>query len=150
MNLKLIFIILTIFIILLIFLRNSYRENFQMPGHKDNLQQPEISTNLSNFKEIDKAAFSMILDLKAYKYDINTNVCYGPTKCDKYTTSTFGFNPEEVKKYEIKNLVRNNKVSNEDMVPFVVESIKQALKNLETQNKTIKEIEEKLVQLEKK
>lgn len=147
MNLK---IIVIFFVILLFFLRKNFNENFQMPGHKDNLQQPEISTNLSDFKEIDKSAFSMILDLKAYKYKVNTTVCYGPQTCKKYSSNAFGFNPEEVEKYEIKNLVRNNKVSNEDMVPFLVEALKEALNNLETQNKSIEEIEEKLDELEKK
>lgn len=112
-----------------------------MPGNKENYQQMETTTNLSKFKKIDKSAFSMILDINSYSYNINHKVCDGPKGCKTYTSKGFGFKPEEVEKYGIKNIVKNGQISNELMVPFLVEAFKECYKNIEEQNKTIKDME---------
>ena len=136
-------ILLFLFIIIIIILY-SKKELFAMPGNKESYQQMETSTNISKLKKIDKSAFSMILDINSYSYNINHKVCEGPKGCKTYVSKGYGFKPEEIDKYKVKNIIKNGQVNNELMVPFLLEAFKECYKNIEEQNKTIKDMEEKL------
>lgn len=117
------------------------------PGHKQNTAQVETSTNLSNFEKIDKSAFAMILDINSYIYNKNVKVCNGPRGCKTYTTKEYGFNPEEIQDYEIKHLIKNGQVSNESIIPFLVEALKECHNNIKSQNDSLKDIKQKLDKL---
>jgi hypothetical protein len=144
LNLK---IILILFLILITSISLSNKELFN-PGHKQNTAQIETSTNLSNFKKLDKSAFAMILDINSYMYNKNVKVCNGPRGCKNYTTKEYGFKPEEIKEYKINHLVKNGQVSNENMIPFLVEALKECHKNIKSQNDSLKEIKKKIDEIE--
>lgn len=139
-----------IFILFFLIFVLSVKENFSKPKSKENFEQPEVETNLSDFKKLDQA-FSIILDINGYRYNNKTTVCNGPKGCKKYNEIGYGFNPEEIEKYNENNsldgLVKNGVVDNEKMIPFIVEAFKQCHKNIEEQNKTLKDIEDKLSKL---
>lgn len=139
-----------IFALLCLIFIFSIKENFSKPKSKENFEQPEIETNLSDFKKLDQA-FSLILDINGYKYNKKTTVCNGPKGCKTYNQTEYGFNPDEINKYNEDNLldglIQNGVVNNEKMIPFIVEAFKQCYKNIDEQNKTLKDIEDKLSKL---
>lgn len=144
--LKIKIIIFLLLILLLYFTKNEHFSN--MPGNKDSTQQIETEVNLSKFKKIDDVAHSMIMDINGYYYTKNNRICYGPTGCKNNYTKEFGFKPEEIERYEINDLVKNNQIKNEDMVPFILEGIKKLNNNFKEQTKTLDDIKQKIDKLE--
>ena len=144
--LKIKILIFLLLILLLYFTKNEYF--ITMPGNKDSTQQIETEVNLSKFKKIDDVSFSMIMDINGYEYTKNNKICYGPKGCKNNYTKEFGFKPEEIERYKVKHLVKNNQIKNEDMVPFILESIKKLNANFEEQTKTLDNINQKLEEIE--
>jgi len=146
-----IYIIMLIFIVLLFLSRNT--DFFSMPQGRNNSTQKEIPSNISNFQKINKDSLSMLTNLNPGIFIVNKKLCFpnpvvslGAPKqiCKNFKGKTVGFNPEEVKKLNMPELFRDGLVSNEVMVPLVVDSIKKIYKNIKEQEKKIDEMIQKI------
>jgi len=149
MNIYLIFLI--ILIILIIFYK--CQENFYMPQSRDNNTQHEIPSNISDFKKLDIDALSILTNLNPGIFIVNKKLCFpnpvvdlGAPKeiCKKINGKTVGFNPEEVKKLNMPELLKDGLVPNDVMVPLLLESIKKVYKTVQQQEKKIDEMIKKI------
>ena len=149
MNIYLIFLI--ILIILIIFYK--CQENFYMPQSRDNNTQREIPSNISDFKKLDIDALSILTNLNPGIFIVNKKLCFpnpvvdlGAPKeiCKKFNGKTVGFNPEEVKKLNMPELLKDGLVPNDVMVPLLLESIKKVYKTVQQQEKKIDEMIKKI------
>ena len=124
-----------------------------MPQGRDNTTQKEIPSNISNFQKLDKDTLSILTNLNPGIFIVNKKLCYpnpvvaiGAPKqiCKNFKGKTVGFNPAEVKKLNMPELFRDGLVSNEVMVPLIVDSIKKIYKNIKDQEKQIDDILKKI------
>ena len=138
-------------ICMIFFLR--FKENFNMPQSRDNDVQREIKTNISNFKKLNVDSLSLLTNLSPGTFTIKKKICVpnqvvtiGAPKeiCKNFKGVTVGFDPEEIKKYKMPELIRDGAVSNDIFVPLLVDAFKKVYKNIKDQEKKIAEIIKKI------